>query len=56
MKDKSLENFPHMIQSNPDYNDQFIKQFGDIIGKKLKKKLEKVSNLETKQSHLLKSP
>jgi hypothetical protein len=44
-----------MIESNPDYNDQFIKQFGDIIGKKLKKKLEKVVDIESKQKALLKS-
>ena len=34
--------YPNMIAQTQEFKELFTKQFGDIIGKKLKKKLEKV--------------
>lgn len=45
--DKTLPFFPEMIEQ--EHKHEFLKQFGDIIGKKLKQKLEKVQNLKQKQ-------
>ena len=37
--------YPSLIVQNKEFEELFTKQFRDIIGKKLKKKLEKVQNL-----------
>jgi len=47
--DSSYKFYPDLIDSTVAYKDNFNKQFGDIIGKKLKKKLEKTQNVEEKQ-------
>jgi len=47
-QDDSVPFFPKHIESHIEYKEAFSKQFGDIIGKKLKKKLDKVQNLEQK--------
>ena len=47
--EKSLNNLvTRSSESVVEYKDIFQNQFGDIIGNKLKKKLEKVQNLEQK--------
>lgn len=48
LKDASLPDFPSYVLETKN-NLEFTKQFGDIIGKKLKKKLETVTNLRERQ-------
>ena len=44
-----IPSYPEFVLNNPVYEPEFIKQFGEVIGKKLKKKLAPVENLEQKQ-------
>jgi len=38
--------YPEMLESQKLYSDQFNQQFGDIIGKNLKKKLKPMPNMQ----------
>ena len=42
--------YPEMLESQKIYSDQFNQQFGDIIGKNLKKKLKPMSNMQELQA------
>jgi hypothetical protein len=44
--DASVPFYPLIIETTADHQNSYRKQFGDIIGKKLQKKLEPIINLE----------
>jgi len=49
MDDPTIPHYPSMIEETPDYKEAFLKSFGVVIGKKLKKKLSVLPNLEELQ-------
>ena len=55
LNDNSLPDFPSYVLETKN-NLEFTKQFGDIIGKKLKKKLEPMANLKEKQLKYKQAP
>jgi hypothetical protein len=42
LQDQSIPHYPSVIKNSPEFSEQMNLQFGDIIGKKLKKKLQPV--------------
>jgi len=46
MADESIPSYPNIIEETPEHIEAFLKSFGVVIGKKLKKKLKKHDNLE----------
>ena len=54
--DEKVQFFPEIIQSQKLHSDQFHLQFGEIIGKNLKKKLKPMSNMQELQVKFAKSP
>lgn len=54
--DASIPFYPLKIESRADYSNSYSKQFGEIIGSKLQKKTEPVSNLDELQVRFKKKP
>ena len=53
LSDNEIPFFPDIVNHNKNYNEDFIKQFQDIISTKLKKKLKNPDNLKEIQSNLI---